>query len=93
MIIILMKFLLNSCELLGQAEDILLVYSTSGNSRNVVSAVKTAHEKEMTVIALTGKDGGTLSSTLKESDIEIRVPSAVNGTNSRGALAYYSLSL
>ena len=60
---------------LGQAEDILLVYSTSGNSRNVVSAVKTAHEKEMTVIALTGKDGGTLSSTLKEADIEIRVPS------------------
>ena len=60
---------------LGQAEDILLVYSTSGNSRNVVSAVKTAHEKEMTVIALTGKDGGTLSLTLKESDIEVRVPS------------------
>ena len=60
---------------LGQSEDILLVYSTSGNSRNVVSAVKTAHEKEMTVVALTGKDGGALSSTLKESDIEIRVPS------------------
>lgn len=60
---------------LGQAGDILLVYTTSGNSTNIVSAVKTAHDKEMTVIALTGKDGGTLASILNESDIEIRVPS------------------
>ncbi len=60
---------------LGQAGDILLVYSTSGNSGNIVSAVKTAHDKEMNVIALTGKDGGTLASILNESDIEIRVPS------------------
>ena len=60
---------------LGQAGDILLVYTTSGNSTNIVSAVKTAHDKEMTVIALTGKDGGTLASILNESDTEIRVPS------------------
>ena len=60
---------------LGQAGDILLVYSTSGNSGNTVNAVKTAHDKEMHVIALTGKDGGTLASILNESDIEIRVPS------------------
>ena len=60
---------------LGQAGDILLVYSTSGNSGNIVSAVKTAHDKEMLVIALTGKDGGALASILNESDIEIRVPS------------------
>ncbi len=59
---------------LGQAGDILLVYSTSGNSQNVIRAAKTAHDKEMTVIALTGKDGGALSSTLKETDVEIRVP-------------------
>jgi D-sedoheptulose 7-phosphate isomerase len=60
---------------LGQEGDILLVYSTSGNSGNIVSAVKTAHDKEMNVIALTGKEGGTLASILNESDIEIRVPS------------------
>jgi len=60
---------------LGQKGDILLVYSTSGNSGNIVSAVKTAHDKEMNVIALTGKEGGTLASILNESDIEIRVPS------------------
>jgi len=60
---------------LGQKGDILLVYSTSGNSGNIVSAVKTAHDKEMNVIALTGKEGGALASILNESDIEIRVPS------------------
>jgi len=60
---------------LGQAGDILLVYSTSGNSGNIVRAATTAHEKEMTVIALTGKDGGILATVLNESDIEIRVPS------------------
>jgi D-sedoheptulose 7-phosphate isomerase len=60
---------------LGQAGDILLVYTTSGNSSNIVSAVKTAHDKEIIVIALTGKDGGALASILNESDIEIRVPS------------------
>lgn len=60
---------------LGQANDILLVYSTSGNSSNIISAVKTAHEKELIVIALTGKDGGGLASLLNASDVEIRVPS------------------
>ena len=60
---------------LGQAEDILLVFTTSGNSGNIISAVKTAHDKEITVIALTGKDGGSLASILNESDIELRVPS------------------
>ena len=60
---------------LGQQGDILLVYSTSGNSANIVKAVNVAHEKDMPVIALTGKDGGTLASVLNEADIEIRVPS------------------
>ncbi len=60
---------------LGQPGDILLVYSTSGNSANIISAVKTAHDKELIVIALTGKDGGSLSSVLNEVDVEIRVPS------------------
>lgn len=60
---------------LGQEGDILLVYTTSGNSRNIISTVKTAHDKNISVIALTGKDGGMLASLLKETDIEIRVPS------------------
>ena len=60
---------------LGQSGDILLAYSTSGNSANIVKAVNVAHEKEMLVIALTGKTGGTLAGVLNEADIEIRVPS------------------
>ncbi|MCK4840685.1 MAG: phosphoheptose isomerase [Methylococcales bacterium] len=60
---------------LGQQGDILLVYTSSGNSNNIISAVKAAHDKEISIIALTGKDGGTLSSILKEPDLEIRVPS------------------
>ncbi|MCK9606860.1 MAG: phosphoheptose isomerase [Methylomonas sp.] len=60
---------------LGQAGDILLVYTTSGNSANILKAVKVAHDREMTVIALSGKDGGALAGALNEADIEIRVPS------------------
>lgn len=60
---------------LGQAGDILLIYTTNGNSANIIAAVKTAHDKEITVIALTGQDGGALAPFINELDIEIRVPS------------------
>ena len=60
---------------LGQPGDILLIYTSSGNSGNLLRAAKVAQDKDMTVIALTGKDGGGLAQNLKESDIEIRVPS------------------
>lgn len=60
---------------LGQAGDILLVYTSSGNSRNIIKAVNVAHDRDMTVIALSGKDGGALAGLLNEADIEIRVPS------------------
>lgn len=60
---------------LGQPGDILLVYTSSGNSANLIKAVNVAHDKEMIVIALSGKDGGVLAGALNEADIEIRVPS------------------
>jgi D-sedoheptulose 7-phosphate isomerase len=60
---------------LGQTGDILLAYTTSGNSANIVKAITTAHDKEIQVIAITGRDGGTVASQLNETDIEIRVPS------------------
>ncbi|MEH6503146.1 MAG: phosphoheptose isomerase [Cycloclasticus sp.] len=62
---------------LGQAGDILLAYTTSGNSGNIVEAIRAAHDREMIVIAVTGKDGGQLfsQSLLNEHDIELRVPS------------------
>ncbi len=59
---------------LGQAGDCLLAISTSGNSANVLAAVLAAQERGMTVIALTGGDGGTIAAALTTEDIEIRVP-------------------
>lgn len=60
---------------LGQQGDILLAISTSGNSANVTQAITAAHERGMSVIALTGKDGGSMAKALNEQDIELRVPS------------------
>lgn len=59
---------------LGNAGDILLAISTSGNAKNVLQAVQVAHDKNLRVIALTGKDGGALANALLPEDIEIRVP-------------------
>lgn len=60
---------------LGQTNDLLLAISTSGNSANIIQAVHTAHDRNMHVIALTGRSGGQLAKLLKPEDIEIRVPS------------------
>ncbi|MCF7981648.1 MAG: phosphoheptose isomerase [Pseudomonadales bacterium] len=62
---------------LGQREDILLAISTSGNSGNVVEAIHAAHDREMRVISLTGRDGGEMVHIQQAGDIEIRVPSDV----------------
>ena len=56
---------------LGQAGDVLLAISTSGNSKNVINAIKVAQEKGMKVIGLTGKSGGEMAALC---DIEIRAP-------------------
>ena len=59
---------------LGQAGDILLAISTSGNSANVLAAVEAALEREMRVVALTGKDGGAIGKILTDADVHICVP-------------------
>ena len=59
---------------LGQPGDILLVLSTTGNSANVIQAIQAAHDREMSVVALSGRDGGDMSSLLGQEDCEIRVP-------------------
>jgi D-sedoheptulose 7-phosphate isomerase len=59
---------------LGLPGDVLLAISTSGNSANVLAAVEAAHEREMTVVALTGKGGGKMGATLRETDVHICVP-------------------
>lgn len=60
---------------LGQAEDILLIITTSGNSGNLVSAIETAHQRNMKVIALTGQNGGEVSSRIQQDDVIINVDS------------------
>ena len=62
---------------LGQPGDVLLAISTSGNSANVIQAIQAAHDREMIVVALTGRDGGGMASLLLPEDVEIRVPSQV----------------
>lgn len=59
---------------LGQPGDVLLAISTSGNSANVIEAIHAAHEREMHVVALTGKDGGQITGLLNPDDIHLCVP-------------------
>lgn len=59
---------------LGQAGDVLLAISTSGNSANVISAIQAAHERGMAVVALTGKGGGRIAPMLREGDVHLCVP-------------------
>lgn len=60
---------------LGQPGDILLAFSTSGNSQNVIEAMRAALAKDMLIISCTGKDGGEMAGLIGENDVEIRVPS------------------
>jgi len=59
---------------LGQPGDVLLAISTSGNSRNVLAAIEAAHERDLIVVALTGKGGGKIGQVLRETDVHICVP-------------------
>jgi D-sedoheptulose 7-phosphate isomerase len=58
----------------GQAGDVLLAISTSGNSANVVTAIETAQERDMRIVALTGKGGGAIASLLSDADVHVCVP-------------------
>lgn len=60
---------------LGQAGDVLLAISTSGDSKNVIASIHAAHERDMQVVALTGRGGGKTASLLAKEDVHICVPS------------------
>jgi len=62
---------------LGKEGDVLLAISTSGNSANVMQAIEAAHDRNLKVVALTGRDGGKMAAMLSKEDVEIRVPSKV----------------
>jgi D-sedoheptulose 7-phosphate isomerase len=74
---------------LGQAGDVLLALSASGQSASVLAAVAAAHERDMTVVALLGNavsgapsapaagssgSGGAIGRALRETDVQISVP-------------------
>jgi D-sedoheptulose 7-phosphate isomerase len=58
----------------GQAGDVLLAISTSGNSANVIAAIETAQERDMRVVALTGQGGGAIAASLSDADVHVCVP-------------------
>lgn len=55
-------------EALGRTGDFLIALSTSGNSKNVIEAMKTAGTRGIAVIALTGNDGGAMAKMLGPED-------------------------
>jgi len=59
---------------LGHAGDVLLAISTSGNSANVIEAIKAAHDHDMRIVALTGRGGGQIGTLLNDEDIHLCVP-------------------
>jgi D-sedoheptulose 7-phosphate isomerase len=59
---------------LGEAGDVLLAMSASGDAASVLAATQAAHEREMTVVALLGGQGGALGKALRETDVQVLVP-------------------
>ena len=59
---------------LGQAGDVLVAISTSGNSANIIAAIEAAHDRDIRVVALTGKGGGRIATMLSEADVHLCVP-------------------
>ena len=59
---------------LARSGDVLLAISTSGNSPNVIEAIRAAHEREAHVVALTGKGGGAIGGLLRDGDVHLCVP-------------------
>ena len=60
---------------IGMDTDVLIAFTTSGNSKNIIEAIKAAHAKNMTVILMTGCDGGGAKKLLSDKDLPVIVPS------------------
>ena len=59
---------------LGQAGDVLLLLTANGEEEGLLRALHAAHERDMTVIALTGKGGGAVAKALRETDVHVGIP-------------------
>ena len=68
------KIFSKQIDALGDEKDVLVVLTTSGSSANILEAVRSAKNKKMEVLVLSGKDGGNLKELLEEGALELRVP-------------------
>ena len=59
---------------LGMAGDVLLIVARTGQEPHLIEAVKAAHSRDMTVVALTDAQGGGLKQALSDTDVHIAVP-------------------
>lgn len=59
---------------LGQAGDVLVLISAHGEESVLAQAVRAAHDREMTVLAITGGSGGETARLLRETDVHVCVP-------------------
>jgi D-sedoheptulose 7-phosphate isomerase len=59
-------------EAVGDSGDVLIAISTSGNSPNVIEAIKTAKRKDISVIGFSGRDGGAMRELV---DVDLTIPS------------------
>lgn len=66
---------------LGQEGDVLVIFSSSGNANNLIQAVAAAHDRHVSIIAITGRDGGDIASILDANDLEVCA-----SVNSRGRI-------
>lgn len=62
---------------LGHAGDVLVLFTSTGTSSNLLQAISAAHDKDMAVIAFTGRDGGDVAALLDHRDLELRAPLTV----------------
>ena len=60
---------------LGQAEDVLLIFSVEGSAVNLVKLINAAHDMQIAVILLAGENETTLPALLYEADVCLSVPS------------------
>lgn len=59
---------------LGHPGDVLLAMSTDGAAGNMIAVVEAAQERQLQIVALTGRDGGEVAARLRATDVEIRMP-------------------
>jgi len=60
---------------LGRPGDFLICFSTSGESANILNAIAAAHDRDVRVVLVSGRDGGRAARLLEQGDLELRVPS------------------